>query len=288
MVDFPRTDWYVDAESWSMENARTIPDPLLSKSECKDSLKRSVDELDEFQRMLYANDYHSVLVVFQAMDAAGKDSTIRNVFRGVDPIGLHVTSFKEPSREELRHDFLWRVNLRLPRQGHVAVFNRSHYEEVLAVRVHPQWLKAQKVLPQDVRPDEAFWEERFRSIRDFERHLASNGTIILKFWLNVSPEEQKNRLLRRLDRPEKNWKFSKDDLDKRRYWDEYMDAYEKALIATSRPWAPWYAIPADNKPYMRMEVARTICRTLAGLGLKYPDAELKAKEIRALRDELGG
>jgi PPK2 family polyphosphate:nucleotide phosphotransferase len=187
-----------------------------------------------------------MLLVFQAMDAAGKDSTIRAVMEGINPAGCQVFSFKQPTSRDLDHDFLWRTSCSLPERGRIGIFNRSYYEEVLIVRVHPEILESQK-LPDSVTLD-TIWEERFESIRDLERPLARNGTIILKFWLNVSKEEQKARFLSRLEVPEKQWKFSNSDVRERRFWDDYMQVYEASLNATSRPWAPWYAIPADNKP----------------------------------------
>jgi PPK2 family polyphosphate:nucleotide phosphotransferase len=231
--------------------------------------KRARDDLNKLQRVLAAGDRHAVLLVFQAMDAAGKDSTIRAVMQGVDPSGCQVFSFKKPSNLELDHDFLWRTSLRLPERGRIGIFNRSQYEEVLVVRVHPEILEHQK-LPDPIDLD-TIWDERLTSIRQQEEHLARNGTVILKFWLNVSKDEQKRRFLARLDNPDKNWKFEPNDVIERRYWDDYMRAYEEALNATSRPWAPWYAIPADNKPYMRARVADIIIQTLESIGLEYPE-----------------
>jgi len=220
------------------------------------------------QRVLAAGDRNAVLLVFQAMDAAGKDSTIRAVLRGVDPSGCQVFTFKKPSNLELDHDFLWRTTCRLPERGRIGIFNRSQYEEVLVVRVHPSILGNQK-LPEQSNLN-TIWDERLTSIRDQEEHLARNGTVILKFWLNVSKDEQKRRLLARLDDPAKNWKFEMGDLVERRHWDDYMQAYQDALNATSRPWAPWYAIPADNKSYMRARVADIIIDALQSIGLRYP------------------
>jgi PPK2 family polyphosphate:nucleotide phosphotransferase len=228
------------------------------------------ENLNKLQRVLAAGDRHSVLLVFQAMDAAGKDSTIRSVMQGVDPSGCQVFSFKKPSSLELDHDFLWRTTCRLPERGRIGIFNRSQYEEVLVVRVHPKILAYQK-LPGELNL-ETIWEERLTSIRQQEEHLARNGTVILKFWLNVSKEEQKRRFLSRLDKASKNWKFEPGDVVERRHWDDYMLAYESALNATSRPWAPWYAIPADDKAYMQARVAGIIIDTLQSIGLKYPEA----------------
>ncbi len=230
--------------------------------------RAATEKLKTLQRVLAAGDRHSVLLVFQAMDAAGKDSTIASVMQGIDPSGCQVFSFKKPSSLELDHDFLWRTTCRLPERGRIGIFNRSQYEEVLVVRVHPKILSYQK-LPDDVNLDNV-WNERLTSIRQQEEHLARNGTVILKFWLNVSKDEQKRRFLARLDDPAKNWKFEPGDVVERRHWDDYMLAYQNALNATSRPWAPWYAIPADSKPYMRARVAEIIIDALQGIGLKYP------------------
>jgi PPK2 family polyphosphate:nucleotide phosphotransferase len=203
------------------------------------------------------------------MDAAGKDSTIRAVMQGVDPSGCQVFSFKKPSSLELDHDFLWRTTCRLPERGRIGIFNRSQYEEVLVVRVHPQILASQK-LPGELNL-ENIWDDRLRSIREQEEHLARNGTVVIKFWLNVSKAEQKRRFLARLDDPNRNWKFEPRDVVERRHWDEYMEAYEDAMNATSRPWAPWYAIPADDKRYMRARVAEIIIESLQSIGLRYPE-----------------
>ncbi|MFC4249937.1 PPK2 family polyphosphate kinase [Sinimarinibacterium flocculans] len=251
--------------------ASTRPPPgAPDKSACRELLAKSVERLSDLQRVLYADNRHAVLLIFQAMDAAGKDGTIRAVLTGVDPAGCQVQSFKSPSALELDHDFLWRHLRVLPERGRIGVFNRSWYEEVLAVRVHPGYLDAQR-LPRRPADDATLWRERFESINDIERHLARNGTLILKFWLNVSRGEQRERLLARLDEPEKNWKFDAGDLDTRARWDDYMTAYADALSATSKPWAPWYAIPADSKSYMRHAVADIIVRAIDGLSLQYPD-----------------
>jgi len=253
----------------------------------KDALRKhlhaSVKKLDGLQQRLYAEDSWSVLLVFQAMDAAGKDSTIRAVLRGINPQGCQVFSFKQPSAHELDHDFLWRVSTRLPERGRIGVFNRSHYEEVLVVRVHPEYLGGQR-LPVDL-PLKKLWRERYASIRDFERHLARSGTVVLKFFLHVSREEQADRFRRRIDRPEKNWKFSEGDLKERERWNDYMAAYQDALNATSRPWAPWYAVPADDKPFLRATVAGIVKESLESLDLRYPRVSRKRKEeLLALRD----
>lgn len=253
------------------------PDSSLGKKDFKRLLGELMVELDDSQRMLYAQDRYAVLLIFQGMDASGKDSTIRAVMNGVDPAGCQVFSFKQPTVHELDHDFLWRTAVCLPERGRIGIFNRSYYEEVLAVRVHPEYLEAQR-LPGKIEL-EPLWEERMESINDHERHLARNGTVILKFWLNISKKEQRKRFLSRIDEPHKNWKFAESDVREREHWDAYMHAYEKALAATSKEWAPWYAIPADHKPYMHYCVADIIVQSLKSLGLTYPrvDAELEKK-----------
>ncbi len=272
--------------SFRIEEAPTRP-PRDSGGRKKQekALARQVDRLRALQRVLYADDRHALLVIFQAMDAAGKDGTIRAVMSGVNPAGCQVFSFKQPSAEELDHDFLWRTTRRLPERGRIGIFNRSYYEEVLIVRVHPEYLAAQR-LPRRS-PLGRLWEQRFASIRHHERHLARNGTTILKFFLHVSEEEQRRRFLARLEEPEKNWKFSTSDVEERRYWKAYMHAYEQALRATSRSWAPWYAIPADDKPTMRALVARIVADALEGLGLRYPQVgAAEGARFASLREAL--
>jgi PPK2 family polyphosphate:nucleotide phosphotransferase len=272
--------------SFRIEAAPTAP-PRKAPGEkaCREMLEQAVERLDELQRILYAYDRRAVLLVFQALDAAGKDGMIRAVLRGVDPAGCQVYSFKQPSAEELDHDFLWRCALRLPERGRIGVFNRSYYEEVLVVRVHPEFLAAQH-LPQ-LPAAERLWEERFESIRGLEQHLARNGTLILKFWLNVSREEQRRRFLERIDQPDKNWKFAMRDVDESERWNDYQTAYAAALNATSRPCAPWYAIPADDKAFARATVAKIIVDSLERAGLRYPDPppEVRAR-IEAMRARL--
>jgi len=271
-----------------LSEAKTLVKTVAADKKYQKKLEKLQNEIDELQRRLYASDSYSVLLVFQAMDAAGKDSTIRAVLNGVDPAGCEVFSFKQPNSEELDHDFLWRTAKSLPERGRIGIFNRSYYEEVLAVRVHPEYLDNQK-LPFHVDLDE-LWQQRFESIRDHEKHLARNGTVVLKFWLNVSHEEQRNRFLSRLDEPEKNWKFSPGDVNESRRWDDYMQAYQELLNATSRPWAPWFAIPADDKPYARLQVAKIIVESMETLNLRYPEVSLKyleeIKEMRKLLDRL--
>jgi PPK2 family polyphosphate:nucleotide phosphotransferase len=261
------------------------PSDAPHKKERRKRLAHLVGELDALQRVLYANDRHAVLLVFQAMDAAGKDGTIRAVLSGVNPAGCQVMSFKQPSSEELDHDFLWRTARRLPERGRIGVFNRSYYEEVLVVRVHPGYLDAQR-LPKSPGLDE-LWRTRYGSIRDHEKHLARNGTLVLKFWLNVSREEQRERFIKRIDEPEKNWKFSVGDVKERAHWDHYMLAYEEALAATSRSWAPWYAIPADSKSYARMCVAEIVVHALKLLALDYPKLDpAERKDLLEMRSLL--
>ena len=272
--------------SFSVENSLTKIDGLSFKKKYYQEVLAQLNErIDADQRMLYAQDRHSVLLVFQAMDAAGKDSTIRAVTRGINPAGCQVFSFKQPSKEELDHDYLWRTAKRMPERGRIGVFNRSYYEEVLVVRVHPEYLPYQR-LP-NMAPESELWSQRYESIRQHEQHLARNGTVILKFWLYVSKEEQKQRFLARIDTPEKNWKFSSSDVEERQHWDEYMAAYQDALNETSRPWAPWYAIPADDKRVMRIKVAEIVAQALESLDLKYPTlSESKMNELRQIREGL--
>jgi PPK2 family polyphosphate:nucleotide phosphotransferase len=241
---------------------------LESKKEGKERLEKGTKRMHELQERLYAQDRYSLLLIFQAMDAAGKDSTIEHVMSGVNPQGCQVYSFKQPSSEELDHDFLWRTNRCLPERGRIGIFNRSYYEEVLIVRVHQQILDGQRLPSQVVTPD--IWKERYQDINAMERYLSRQGTVIRKFFLHVSKEEQKKRFLARLDEPEKNWKFSVADAKERQHWDRYMEAYEDAIEATSSDEAPWYVIPADHKWFMRMAVAEVIVQTLESLDLEFP------------------
>lgn len=264
--------------SFRVADAPTAPPGSVDKGSLEDARRERTQAIGNLQRKLYADDRFSVLFVFQAMDAGGKDSTIRSVFTGVNPAGFQVSSFKAPSDEELDHDFLWRIARRLPERGRIGVFNRSHYEEVLVVRVHPEFLEGQRLPSYDL---DTIWSERFESIRNFERHLADNGTVVVKFFLNVSLAEQKRRFLRRIDKPSKNWKFNEGDVKERERWPDYMRAFEDALNETSRPWAPWYAIPADSKPYMRLEVARIVQETLESLGVDFPKIDDEARAALA-------
>src|SRR6476620_1382888 len=239
-----------------------------AKKRMKAELEASRTEIDREQELLWANDRRSLLLVFQAMDAAGKDGTIKHVMAGVNPQGCRVTSFKQPSVLELDHDFLWRINRALPERGQIGIFNRSHYEEVLVVRVHPDWLERQQLPPGRRGPQ--FWKQRYESINDFEQHLDRNGTTVVKFFLHVSRQEQRRRFLDRLTEPGKEWKFSSADVAERQHWHAYMDAYEKAITATSTPWAPWYVIPADNKNLLRMLVAGVVVHTVRSMKLTFP------------------
>jgi PPK2 family polyphosphate:nucleotide phosphotransferase len=238
---------------------------LHSKKDADELLQQSVVRLQELQDRLYAQGQWAVLLIFQAMDAAGKDGVIKHVMSGVNPQGCQVWSFKQPSREELDHDFLWRTNLRLPPRGEIGVFNRSYYEEVLVVRVHSEFLNNQRIPPDLV--SKKIWKGRFEDIRNMEKHLARNGTVVRKFFLNVSKEEQRRRFLARLDEPEKNWKFDDGDVHERECWDDYMEAYEDMIRHTATPDAPWYVIPADHKWFMHIMVSAAIIQTLESLNL---------------------
>jgi PPK2 family polyphosphate:nucleotide phosphotransferase len=256
-----------------------------SVDEAKDQLQKDVARMEELQTMLYAQDRWSLLLIFQAMDAAGKDGTIKHVMSGVNPEGCQVHSFKAPSPTELQHDFLWRTTEALPERGHIGIFNRSYYEEVLVVRVHPKVLERQLVPPQLVGKN--IWKERFEDIHGFERHMARNGTVIRKFFLHLSKKEQKKRFLARLDEPEKHWKFSEADIYEREYWDDYQDAYEDMIRHTASKHAPWYVVPADNKWFTHLVVAAAIVETLEELGLSFPKVDsVKLKEIAAARRTL--
>jgi PPK2 family polyphosphate:nucleotide phosphotransferase len=251
------------------------------KARAKDALKIGVEALAELQSILYAQDRWSVLVIFQAMDAAGKDSAIKHVMSGVNPQGCQVTSFKTPSSDDLDHDYLWRCVKALPERGRIGIFNRSYYEETLVVRVHPELLSREKLPDECVTKD--IWDARFEDIRSFERYLTRNGTVIRKFFLHVSQEEQKKRFLARLDNPEKNWKFSASDVKERGFWDQYMEAYEETVRQTASEDAPWYVVPADNKWFTRVVVAAALIDTLDSLNLQYPtvSAEKRAELAEA-------
>jgi PPK2 family polyphosphate:nucleotide phosphotransferase len=254
-----------------------------SKADYQERLARHVEQMAELQNLLYADDRYALLLIFQAMDAAGKDSCIKHVMSGVNPQGCQVYSFKHPSAEELDHDFLWRCMRALPERGRIGIFNRSYYEEVLIVRVHPEILRAQKVPRQRLDGDEA-WEQRYRSIADLEAHLERNGTRVVKFFLHVSKDEQRKRFLSRIDEAERNWKFSRQDVEERKYWKDYMRAYAACLEATSTRRSPWYVVPADDKPNARLIVSRIIVETLKRLDMAYPQPDAKRRrELLALR-----
>ena len=255
-----------------------------SKSDAKEKLANDIDRLADLQEVLYAHNRYSLLLIFQAMDAAGKDSAIKHVMSGVNPQGCQVFSFKAPSQEELEHDFMWRTSKALPERGRIGIFNRSYYEEVLIVRVHPEIISGQNIPEED--RNEKIWQHRFEDINNLERYLSRNGTVILKFFLNVSKKKQKERFLERIDRAEKNWKFSFGDVKERARWDDYMHAYEEMLNSTSTKWAPWHVIPADRKWFTRAAVADIIVSKLESLDLQFPEvtdahkAELqKAKQM---------
>jgi PPK2 family polyphosphate:nucleotide phosphotransferase len=253
-----------------------------STEEAQQKLEKDVARMEELQAQLYADDRWALLLIFQAMDAAGKDGTIKHVMSGVNPEGCQVYSFKAPSETELQHDFLWRTTAHLPERGHIGIFNRSYYEEVLVVRVHPKVLKDEKLPPSLITKD--IWEERFEDIYSFERHMARNGTVIRKFFLHLSKAEQKRRFLERLDEPEKNWKFSAADIHERQYWDDYQNAYEEMIRNTSTKHAPWYVVPADNKWFTHLVVAAAIVETLEELKLSSPKVDsAKRKELQAAR-----
>jgi PPK2 family polyphosphate:nucleotide phosphotransferase len=245
----------------------------------KEVLARGVDQLRDAQERLWASDTYALLLVFQAMDAAGKDSTIKHVMSGVNPQGVQVVSFKQPSSEELDHSFLWRISKAAPERGRIGIFNRSQYEEVVALKVHPEWLDKQKLPPGDRGAD--FWADRYDDLNAFERHLDRNGTKVVKFFLHVSKEEQKRRFMRRLDNPDKQWKFSAGDVAVRAHWDDYMRAYEDAITATSTEWAPWYVLPADHKHVMQAMTAAIVVDAIETMGLQWPtvsDADRAANE----------
>jgi PPK2 family polyphosphate:nucleotide phosphotransferase len=255
---------------------------LQSVEQAQEHLQKDIARMAELQAKLYAQDCWALLLIFQALDAAGKDGTIKHVLSGVNPEGCQVYSFKTPSEAELQHDFLWRTTQHLPERGHIGIFNRSYYEEVLVVRVHPKVLEGEKLPPSLVTKN--IWEERFEDIRSFERHMARNGTVIRKFFLQLSKKEQKRRFLARLEEPEKNWKFSAADIHEREYWDDYQEAYEDMIRNTATKHAPWYIIPADNKWFTHLAVSAAIVETLEELDLSYPKVDAaKRKELQAAR-----
>lgn len=255
------------------------------KAEALAQVAANVETLAELQEKLYAQDTYGLLIIFQAMDAAGKDGAIKHVISGVNPQGCRVTSFKSPSAEELDHDYMWRAAKALPGRGMIGIFNRSYYEEVLVVRVHPEFLAAQKLPPDYV--DDDIWKRRFKEINNFEKYLVRNGIVVLKFFLNLSRDEQRKRFLARIDRPEKNWKFSVADYKERAFWDDYQDAYNDMLSNTSTDWAPWFVIPADNKWFARLAISQTICAVLESLELQFPEvSDKRRRELAEIRKAL--
>lgn len=272
----------VNLKKWA-----TIVKPAYkSKKKYKKYLKEQVQELSELQHLHYASDHCALLLIFQAMDAAGKDGTIRHVMSGVNPQGCQVFSFKHPSATELEHDFLWRTTRNLPERGHIGIFNRSYYEEVLIVRVHPKILRSQG-FPDGMFDEKTIWQKRYRSIVDFENHLYRNGTRIIKFFLHLSEEEQRKRFIDRIDEPEKNWKFNLDDIEERKFWKQYMHAYESCLSATSTKNSPWYVVPADDKKNARLIISRIILDTFKSLKMHYPETDAKRrKELLSIRQQL--
>jgi PPK2 family polyphosphate:nucleotide phosphotransferase len=279
--------WIRQGEQLNLDKRPTLVDHVYrSKKEYKEMLADQVSQLSKLQQVHYADNRYAVLLIFQAMDAAGKDGVIRHVMSGVNPQGCQVFSFKHPSAQELDHDFLWRSNCCLPARGHIGIFNRSYYEEVLIVRVHPEILAVQGIPDELIRRGE-IWESRYKSIVDMERHLYQNGTRIVKFFLHLSKEEQRKRFLDRIDAPAKNWKFSVADIEERKYWKEYMHAYENCLSATSSKYAPWYVVPADDKQNARLIISQIIVHTLTALGLSYPEASVQRhNELSDIRKRL--
>jgi PPK2 family polyphosphate:nucleotide phosphotransferase len=265
--------------SWDDADDLELNGQALKKENSKGILEESVKRLNSAQGLLWAGDSYSLLIILQGMDASGKDGIIEHVMSGINPQFCHVTSFKAPSSEELDHDFIWRCYKALPERGRIGIFNRSYYEEVLVVKVHPQWLDKQRLPPGE--KDDAFWNSRYRSINEIEQHLVHNGTKVLKFFMNISKQEQRQQLMERIDTPEKQWKFNPADVDERASWDEYMKAYADMLQNTSTVHAPWYVVPADQKWLARALVAAVIAETIGSLDLRYPemnDAQRKKME----------
>ena len=273
---------HVDLSKWPTKGKPVY----TSKDEYEELLREHIEKLSEQQNLLYADNRHALLLIFQAMDAAGKDSSIKHVMSGVNPQGCQVFSFKHPSTEELAHDFLWNATRRLPERGHIGIFNRSYYEEVLIVRVHRQILNNED-LPEEVVDKKHFWRDRYRSIVNLEDHLDRNGTRVVKFFLHLSKGEQKKRFLKRIDDPEKNWKFSADDIKERKYWKQYMKAYEECLSATSTHAAPWYIVPADDKENTGLIISRIVLDALESLKMAYPKTSpQRRRELQAIRKQL--
>jgi PPK2 family polyphosphate:nucleotide phosphotransferase len=276
-----------EGEKVKLKKWPTLVKPAYeSKEQYKELLEEQVAELSALQQLLYASNRYAVLLIFQAMDAAGKDGAIRHVMSGINPQGCQVFSFKHPSAMELEHDFLWRTSQCLPERGRIGIFNRSYYEEVLIVRVHPEILRSQG-LPDGLLDEDTIWEDRYRSIVDLENHLYRNGTRVIKFFLHLSEEEQRKRFIDRIDGPEKSWKFSLADMEERKFWKEYMQAYEACMSATSTTNAPWYVVPADDKGNARLIISRIILDTFKSLKMSYPEADPKRQqELLSIRQQL--
>lgn len=281
-MDLDFSDDFIVKGKFSIDDFSTEYKGKLSKDDGKKMLADEKEKLRELQERLYSDGSKSILIVLQAMDAAGKDSLIKHVFGGVNPQGCAVTSFKAPNDKEYAHDFLWRHYIALPEKGTIGIFNRSHYESVLVCKVHPEYNLNEKVWKTVKDFNKEFWEDRYESIRNFEKHLADNGTTIIKIFLNVSQKEQKKRFLDRINEPDKNWKFSSGDLPERALWDQYMSAYEEAINETSKDYAPWYVIPADHKWFTRVAAIQVIIDAMQKMDLEYP--KLSAKETAALAD----
>lgn len=288
-----KVDWdgirFDGRQAFRMDEAKTrIGELYAGRKDYRKKIRRLRKEIDRRQRIMYAHDRYSLLAIFQAMDGAGKDGTIRAVFSGVNPHGVEITSFSRPSETELDHNFLWRITMAMPRRGHIGVFNRSHYEEVLVCRVHPEIVtEYQKIPGEATRNLEALFETRFEAIRAFERYSVDNGTLVLKFFLNISRDEQRRRFLARIDNPRKNWKLSEADVRERGFWNDYQRAYEDAINETAAPHAPWFAVPADDKRTMRLIVAQAVLEALQAMDVAYPAAsEERRAMLRRYREQL--
>ena len=286
-------DWdeirFDSGNRFAIHDSRTRIEPLYkSRKHYNKEIRRLRKRIDAKQRVMYAHDRYSLLAVFQAMDAAGKDGTIRAVFSGVNPHGVNIHSFKRPSEQELDHNFLWRTTIAMPPRGHIGVFNRSHYEEVLVCRVHPEIVTEYQKMPgSDMRDLDTLFRDRFEAIRAFERYSADNGTLIIKFFLNISRNEQRDRFLSRIDEPEKNWKFSEGDVTERAFWDDYQAAFEDAINETAAPHAPWYVVPADDKKTMRLIVAHAVLDALERMDMHYPSVSAeRAAALASYRQRL--
>ena len=282
-----KIDWHAirfdGLRPFRTQEAKTQIDALYEdKKDYRKKIRRLRKAIDKRQRVMFAHDRYSLLAVFQAMDAAGKDGTIRAVFSGVNPHGVAITSFKRPSDKELDHNFMWRITLAMPRRGHIGVFNRSHYEEVLVCRVHPEIVTEYQKIPGEATRDlEALFESRFEAIRTFERYSVDNGTLVLKFFLNISRDEQRRRFVGRIDDPRKNWKFSETDVRERAFWNDYQRAYQDAINETAAPHAPWFAVPADDKRTMRLIVAQAVLEALESMNVAYPEVPAERREALA-------